>query len=150
MIIQVIGFPGSGKTEFAQKLADEIGANYLTVSEEQIKIINNHKDLESKFIEIANQLKILIDILKNEDKHLIIDFINPNFQTRNIVGQPDKTIWMNKKPQTEYPLVDALWEIPVKADLMFDDMINLDQALRITMIDFKLKQLENNLINTTR
>jgi hypothetical protein len=138
MIIQVIGLPGSGKTTYAKELADRINAIHINADDVRAEL---NKDLgfsKEDRIEQARRMGALSRLLANKGYHIVVDFINPTSETRESFGKPDKVVWMNRKPVRNFPDTTAMWEMPQKVDLMFDDMIESVDAARITCIDFNL------------
>lgn len=138
MIIQVIGLPGSGKTTYAKELSNRINAIHLNADEVRAEL---NKDLgfsSEDRIEQARRMGALSRLLAKQGYHVVVDFINPTFETRKAFGTPDKVVWMNRKPVRDFPDTTAIWEMPVNADLSFDDMTEVETNVRVTCIDFGL------------
>lgn len=138
MIIQVIGLPGAGKTTFAKELADRINAIHLNADAVRAEL---NKDLgfsPEDRIEQARRMGALSRLLSSQGYHVVVDFVNPTSETRASFGNPDKVVWMNRKPVRDFPDTTAMWENPANPDLMFDDMTEYDAAARIACIDFQL------------
>jgi adenylate kinase family enzyme len=138
MIIQVIGLPGSGKTTFAKELAARINAIHLNADDVRAEL---NKDLgfsEEDRIEQARRMGALSRLINNQGYHVVVDFINPTSKTRDAFGKPDKIVWLNRTPMRNFADTTAMWEIPTKADLVFDDMLEYEQAVRLAIIDFGL------------
>jgi hypothetical protein len=138
MIIQVIGLPGSGKTTFAKNLAERINAIHLNADEVRSDL---NKDLGFKpedRIEQARRMGALSRLLAKQGHHIVVDFVNPTKETRAAFGNPDKVVWMRRKPVRDFPDTTALWEWPENVDLSFDDMIESEDAARIACVDFEL------------
>jgi len=138
MIIQVIGLPGSGKSTFAKDLADRINGIHLNADEVRAEL---NKDLgfsPEDRIEQARRMGALSRLLSKQGYNVVADFVNPTKQTRDAFGNPDKVVWMNRKPVRDFPDTTAMWEIPNSVDLMFDDLIEYADATKIACIDFKI------------
>ena len=138
MIIQVIGLPGSGKSTFAKDLADRINGIHLNADEVRAEL---NKDLgfsTEDRIEQARRMGALSRLLSKQGYNVVADFVNPTKQTRDAFGEPDKVVWMNRKPVRDFPDTTAMWEIPNNVDLMFDDLIEYADATKIACIDFKI------------
>jgi adenylylsulfate kinase len=138
MIIQVIGLPGSGKTTFAKELADRINAIHINADDVRAEL---NKDLgfsKEDRIEQSRRMGALSRLLANKGYNIVVDFINPTSETREAFGKPDKIVWMNRKPVRDFPDTTAMWELPTNVDLVFDDMIEYTDAVRVAIIDFKL------------
>lgn len=138
MIIQVIGLPGAGKTTFAKELADRINAIHLNADEVRADLNKDLGFTEEDRIEQARRMGALARLISNQGHHVVVDFINPTSKTREAFGTPDKIVWMNRRPVREFPDTTAMWEIPSKVDLCFDEMLECSQAVRAAIIDFGL------------
>jgi adenylylsulfate kinase len=138
MIIQVIGLPGSGKTTFAKELADRINAIHLNADEVRAELNKDLGFTPADRIEHARRMGALSRLLTKQGYHVVVDFINPTDETRKAFGKPDKVVWMNRKPTRDFPDTTAMWELPNKVDLMFDDKIEYIDAARIACIDFRI------------
>ena len=138
MIIQIVGLPGSGKTTLAKELASRINAIHLNADEVRS---NLNKDLgftKEDRVEHSRRLGALSRLLDSQGHHVVVDFINPTSETREAFGKVDKVIWRNRKPTRDYPDTTAMWELPLNVDLMFDDLIESQDAARLSIVDFQL------------
>lgn len=138
MIIQVIGLPGSGKTTFAKELSSRINAIHLNADEIRADLNKDLGFTEADRIEQARRMGALSRVLANQGYHVVVDFINPTSKTREAFGKADKVVWLNRKPVRDFPDTTAIWEMPTHADLVFDDMLECEQAARVAIIDFNL------------
>jgi hypothetical protein len=138
VIIQIVGLPGSGKTTLAKELASRINAIHLNADEVRS---NLNKDLgftKEDRVEHSRRLGALSRLLDSQGHHVVVDFINPTSETREAFGKVDKVIWRNRKPTRDYPDTTAMWELPLNVDLMFDDLIESQDAARLSIVDFQL------------
>jgi len=138
MIIQVIGLPGAGKSTFAKELADRINGIHLNADEVRAELNKDLGFTPEDRIEQARRMGALSRLLSKQGYHVVVDFVNPTKETRDSFGQPDKVVWMNRKPVRDFPDTTAMWETPSGVDLMFDDLIEYTDAARIACIDFKI------------
>jgi adenylylsulfate kinase len=138
MIIQVIGLPGAGKSTFAKELADRINGIHLNADEVRAELNKDLGFTPEDRIEQARRMGALSRLLAKQGYHVVADFINPTQETREAFGNPDKVVWMNRKPVRDFPDTTAMWQTPKNIDLMFDDLIEYDDAARIACIDFQI------------
>lgn len=138
MIIQVIGLPGAGKSTFAKELADRINGIHLNADEVRAELNKDLGFTPEDRIEQARRMGALSRLLSKQGYHVVVDFVNPIQETREAFGNPDKVVWMNRKPVRDFPDTTAMWQTPKNVDLMFDDLIEYYDAARIACIDFKL------------
>ena len=129
MIIQVIGLPGAGKTTFAKELSSRINAIHLNADEIRSDLNKDLGFTEEDRIEQARRMGALSRLLANQGHHIVVDFVNPTSKTREAFGNPDKVIWLNRKPVRDFPDTTAIWETPIHADLMFDEMLECEQTV---------------------
>lgn len=138
MIIQIVGLPGSGKTTLAKELASRINAIHLNADEVRSDLNKDLGFTKEDRIEHARRLGALSRLLSSQGQHVVVDFINPTSETREAFGKADKVIWRNRKPTRDYPDTTAMWELPLNVDLMFDELIESEDAARLSIIDFQL------------
>ena len=138
MIIQVIGLPGAGKTTFAKELSSRINAIHLNADEVRADLNKDLGFTEEDRIEQARRMGALSRLISNQGYHVVVDFVNPTSKTREAFGTPDKVVWLNRKPIRDFADTTAMWEMPTNVDLVFDDMLECEQAARVAIVDFKL------------
>ena len=93
MIILIMGLPGSGKTTLASKLAPLLKAKW--VNADKVRSEANDWDFSNDGrIRQANRMKKIAEDFKREKYNVIVDFICPTPQTRDIFGA-DFIIWMD-------------------------------------------------------
>jgi hypothetical protein len=138
VIIQIIGLPGSGKTTLAKELASRINAIHLNADEVRSDLNKDLGFTKEDRLEQARRMGALSRLLANQNYNVVVDFVNPTEETREAFGRVDKVIWRNRKPTRDYPDTTAMWELPLNVDLMFDDLIESEDAARLSVIDFQL------------
>ncbi len=138
MIIQIVGLPGSGKTTLAKELASRINAIHLNADEVRSDLNKDLGFTKEDRVEHSRRLGALSRLLDSQGHHVVVDFINPTSETREAFGKVDKVIWRNRKPTRDYPDTTAMWELPLNVDLMFDDLIESQDAARLSIVDFQL------------
>jgi adenylylsulfate kinase len=138
VIIQIIGLPGSGKTTLAKELASRINAIHLNADEVRSDLNKDLGFTKEDRLEQARRMGALSRLLANQNYNVVVDFVNPTEETREAFGRVDKVIWRNRKPTRDYPDTTAMWELPLNVDLMFDDLIESEDAARLSIIDFQL------------
>lgn len=88
-----MGLPGSGKTTLASKLAPLLKAKW--VNADKVRSEANDWDFSNEGrIRQANRMKKIAEDFKREKYNVIVDFICPTPQTRDIFGA-DFIIWMD-------------------------------------------------------
>jgi hypothetical protein len=138
VIIQIVGLPGSGKTTLAKELASRINAIHLNADEVRSDLNKDLGFTKEDRVEHSRRLGALSRLLDSQGHHVVVDFINPTTETREAFGKVDKVIWRNRKPIRDYPDTTAMWELPLNVDLMFDDLIESQDAARLSIVDFQL------------
>ena len=88
-----MGLPGPGKTTLASKLAPLLKAKW--VNADKVRSEANDWDFSNEGrIRQANRMKKIAEDFKREKYNVIVDFICPTPQTRDIFGA-DFIIWMD-------------------------------------------------------
>jgi adenylylsulfate kinase len=139
MIIQIMGLPGSGKTELAKILADRINAIHLNADEIRAGI---NKDLgfsPEDRIEQSRRLGELARLISKQGHHVVVDFVCPTKETRDAFGKPDASIWMNTIKESRFEDTNKMFESPDYVDIEFPDHeFNADEKARSVIAIFKL------------
>jgi adenylate kinase family enzyme len=130
MIIQIIGLPGSGKTELAKALKERINAIHLNADEVRAGINSDLGFSEADRIEQARRLGEM-------SRPVIVDFICPTDLTRAAFGYPDILIWVDRIQESRFPNTDAIWEQP-KADLRIEFGMTIEEEVNLIIKTFKL------------
>jgi len=141
MIIQIIGLPGSGKTELAKALKERINAIHLNADEVRATV---NSDLGFTMEDRMEQARRMGEMARLIDKQgvapVIVDFICPTEWTRAAFGKPDILIWMNTIDEGRFEDTNKMFEKPENPDFTFDnhDFDAYDKAGLIISIFDKL------------
>ena len=140
MIIQIIGLPGSGKTELAKALKERINAIHLNADEVRSTV---NSDLGFTFEDRIEQSRRMGDmarlIAKQGVAPVIVDFVCPTELTRSAFGKPDILIFMDTITEGRFEDTNKMFEKPEVYDFKFNNH-NLNQNEKSTIIikTFKL------------
>lgn len=116
MIILVFGLPGSGKTSLARELSSRTGAIHINADEVRADL---SKDLGFSLddrVEQARRLGAMARLLSNQGQLVIVDFINPTAQTREVFGLSDIAIWVDRIQTSRFEDTNNIWEAPNSQD----------------------------------
>jgi adenylylsulfate kinase-like enzyme len=121
MIIQIIGLPGSGKTELAKALKERTNAIHLNADEVR-KTINSDLGFTIKDrIEQARRMGAMARLIANQGvAPVIVDFVCPTTETREAFGKPDILIYMNTINEGRFEDTNKMFEKPDNFDVIFD------------------------------
>ena len=120
MIIQIIGLPGSGKTELAKALKERINAIHLNADEVRAGINSDLGFSEADRIEQARRLGEMARLIAKQGvAPVIVDFVCPTELTRAAFGNPDALIWMNTIDQGRFEDTNKIWEDPEHTTITF-------------------------------
>lgn len=130
--ILIFGLSGAGKTTFANKLVQQ--SNYPIDHYEADKVREAFNDwdfsLEGRQRQ-SDRMNALANLSKLNNKHCILDFINPYEKNRS--GY-DITVFMNTINKSTYDDTNKIFEIPKNANYVvnsFDEELNLDMIKKI-------------------
>tara|TARA_B100001113_G_C21011792_1_gene579630 strand:- start:134 stop:547 length:414 start_codon:yes stop_codon:yes gene_type:complete len=119
MKILVMGLPGSGKTTFARKLANDLNA--VLFNADEIRDLTKFTDFSSKGRLIqAQRMRIYADYECVLGKTVICDFICPTSKTREIF-EADIIVWMDTIQESKYEDTNTLFEKPSNFDFVIEE-----------------------------
>ena len=138
MIIQIIGLPGSGKTELAKALKERINAIHLNADEVRATINSDLGFAIEDRIEHARRLGEIARVISKQGvAPVIVDFICPTDLTRAAFGKPDILIWVDRIQESRFANTDAIWEQP-KADLRIESGMTVEEEVNLVINSFEL------------
>ncbi len=122
MIIQIIGLPGSGKTELAKALKERINAIHLNADEVRSTVNSDlgfsHEDRTEQARRMGEMARL---IAKQGVAPVIVDFVCPTELTRKAFGKPDILIYMETIEEGRYEDTNKMFEVPSNFDISFLD-----------------------------
>jgi adenylylsulfate kinase len=117
MIIQIIGLPGSGKTELAKALKERINAIHLNADEVRATVNSDLGFSPDHRLEQARRMgEIARLIAKQGVAPVIVDFVCPTELTRAAFGKPDIIVWVDRIKQGRFEDTNKMWEDPENFD----------------------------------
>ena len=124
MIIQIIGLPGSGKTELAKALKERINAIHLNADEVRATINSDLGFAIEDRIEHARRMGETARLIAKQGvAPVIVDFVCPTELTRAAFGKPDILIYMNTIQAGRFEDTNKIFEEPSKYDMSFPSHI---------------------------
>jgi hypothetical protein len=117
MIIQIIGLPGSGKTELAKELKERINAIHLNADEVRATVNSDLGFTPEDRIEQARRMGEMARLISKQGvAPVIVDFVCPTGLTRAAFGKPDILIWVDRIKQGRFEDTNKMWENPESFD----------------------------------
>jgi len=134
MIIQIIGLPGSGKTELAKALKERINAIHLNADEVRATVNSDLGFTLEDRIEQARRMGAMARLIANQGvAPVIVDFVCPTDLTRVAFGKPDILVYMNTIEEGRFKDTNKMFEKPISFDVIYNDH-HLDQDQKATQI----------------
>jgi hypothetical protein len=138
MIIQIIGLPGSGKTELAKALKERINAIHINADEVRETINSDLAFTVEDRIEHARRMGELSRLLSKQGFPVIVDFVCPTEQTRKSFGFADLIIWVDRIKSGRYEDTNKLWEDPLYCDIKIYNGMTIKEEVELVIQAGKL------------
>ncbi|NDB82084.1 MAG: adenylyl-sulfate kinase [Alphaproteobacteria bacterium] len=120
MIIQIIGLPGSGKTELAKALKERINAIHLNADEVRATVNSDLGFSHEDRIEQARRMGEMARLIAKQGvAPVIVDFVCPTELTRAAFGKPDILVWMRTIKESRFEDTNKMFEEPTQYDISF-------------------------------
>jgi adenylylsulfate kinase len=133
MIIQIIGLPGSGKTELSKALKERINAIHLNADEVRATVNIDLGFTNEDRIEQARRMGEMARLISKQGvAPVIVDFVCPTLQTREAFGYADIIIWMNTIEFSRFEDTNKIWEVPLYYDIEIKGDINTQNIIQNT------------------
>lgn len=141
MIIQIIGLPGSGKTELAKALKERINAIHLNADEVRATVNSDLGFTTEDRIEQARRMGEMARLIAKQGvAPVIVDFVCPTEETRKAFGFANVIIWMNTLGFSRFEDTNKMWEPPTYVDIEIEGHIDTQDIKKNT--DRVIKEME--------
>jgi adenylylsulfate kinase len=134
MIIQIIGLPGSGKTELAKALKERINAIHLNADEVRATVNSDLGFTPEDRTEQARRMGDMARLIAKQGvAPVIVDFVCPTDLTRAAFGKPDILVYMKTIKEGRFEDTNKMFEEPINFDVVYNDH-ELDPEQKATQI----------------
>jgi adenylylsulfate kinase len=133
MIIQIIGLPGSGKTTLAKALLERVDAIHLNADDIRATVNSDLSFSMEDRIENARRLGQMADLLSNQGRTVIVDFVCPTIETREAFGYQDFRIWMDRIDKSRFEDTNSMWQNPTVCDLRIKEGLTIDEEVNLVI-----------------
>lgn len=118
MIIQIIGLPGSGKTELAKALKERVNAIHLNADEVRATVNSDLGFSPEDRIEQARRMGEIARLISKQGvAPVVVDFVCPTDLTRAAFGKPDILVWVDRIESGRFEDTNKMWEDPDYCDI---------------------------------
>ena len=139
MIIQIIGLPGSGKTELAKALKERINAIHLNADEVRATVNSDLGFTPEDRIEQARRMGEMARLIAKQGvAPVIVDFVCPTDLTRAAFGKPDILVWVDRIKQGRFEDTNKMWEDPTDFDARIPADYTVEQEVDYLIKKFNL------------
>ena len=140
MIIQIIGLPGSGKTELARALKERLNAIHLNADEVRATVNSDLGFSQEDRIEQARRMGDMARLIAKQGvAPVIVDFVCPTGLTRAAFGTPDILVFMDTIEEGRFEDTNKMFEKPEGSDITFlNHDLNAEEKSTDIIITFGL------------
>jgi adenylylsulfate kinase len=142
MIIQIMGLPGSGKTELAKALKERINAIHLNADEVRATVNSDLAFTIEDRIEHSRRMGEMARLISSQGvAPVVVDFICPTKSTRDAFGKPDLLIFMDTIQEGRFEDTNKMFDPPkeTESDMVFTDhLFNANQKAELITKHFHL------------
>lgn len=140
MIIQIIGLPGSGKTELAKALKERINAIHLNADEIRATVNSDLGFTPEDRTEQARRMGEMARVIAKQGvAPVVVDFVCPTEITRTAFGKPDILIYMNTIKEGRFEDTNKMFEAPLSFDYSYNNHdLNPDEKAKNIIDEFGL------------
>jgi adenylylsulfate kinase len=139
MIIQIIGLPGSGKTELAKALKERINAIHLNADEVRATVNSDLGFTPEDRLEQARRMGEMARLIAKQGvAPVIVDFVCPTDLTRAAFGKPDILVWVDRIKQGRFEDTNKMWEDPESFDARIPADYTVEQEADYIIKKFNL------------
>ena len=139
MIIQIIGLPGSGKTELAKALKERINAIHLNADEVRATVNSDLGFTPEDRLEQARRMGEMARLIAKQGvAPVIVDFVCPTDLTRAAFGKPDILVWVDRIKDSRFEDTNKMWEDPENFDARIPADYTVEQETDYIIKKFNL------------
>jgi adenylylsulfate kinase-like enzyme len=140
MIIQIIGLPGSGKTELAKALKERINAIHLNADEVRGTVNSDLGFSPEDRLEQSRRMGEMARLIASQGvAPVVVDFVCPTNATRESFGKADILVFMDTIEEGRFEDTNKMFEKPEDVDVRFDShKLNAEQKASVIISYFKL------------
>jgi len=140
MIIQIIGLPGSGKTELAKALKERINAIHLNADDIRATVNSDLGFSHEDRVEHARRMGEMARLVAKQGvAPVIVDFVCPTGATREAFGKPDILVYMNTIEEGRFEDTNKMFERPSSFDYAYNNHdLNADEKATDIIEEFGL------------
>jgi hypothetical protein len=139
MIIQIIGLPGSGKTELAKALKERINAIHLNADEVRATVNSDLGFTPEDRLEQSRRMGEMARLIAKQGvAPVIVDFVCPTDLTRAAFGKPDILVWVDRIKQGRFEDTNKMWEDPDNFDARIPADYTVEQEADYIIKKFNL------------
>jgi adenylylsulfate kinase len=84
-------------------------------------------------IEQARRMGAVARLLSDQDRVVLVDFVNPTAATREAFGSADFTIWVNRIQLSRFEDTNAIWEDPKTSDIQIPDGMPIENEVHLVL-----------------
>jgi adenylylsulfate kinase len=127
VIVVIFGLPGVGKTTLSKEIVRRTNAIHINADDVRKELSSDLGFSVEDRVEQARRLGSVARLLSNQGQLVLVDFVNPTYQTREAFGKYDYSVWVDRKPVRNYEDTTNLFQIPEDSDIVIRDNFSVKE-----------------------
>lgn len=117
MLLVIFGLPGSGKTSLAKEVCRRTDAIHINADDVRRELSSDLGFSLEDRIEQSRRLGSLARLISRQGKNVVVDFVNPTRGTREVFGELDYSVFVDRISSSRFEDTNNIWEHPSRCDL---------------------------------
>ena len=138
MIIIISGLPGAGKTSLAKEIVSRTDAIHLNADDVRSDLSSDLGFSIEDRKEQSRRLGAVARLLSDQNRIVLVDFVNPTEETRKSFGKYDFFVWVDRIKMGRFEDTNSIWENPSTFDIRISSGKTIEEEASVVLKHCKL------------